>query len=144
MGLPGWFANLIDLAMREQGPSTAHNSDMALQPPIELPASDAMSKSDDPYAWMDSDDFTTIPVLPDVTFDEPSIIVNGFPAGSQAYERLLAFKVQRSGFTPSIADLTEEAPTATVSHEPNFTFELWGSSAVASLSSIYNIVYTRN
>lgn len=46
---------------------------------------------------------------------DPTFKVHGFPAGSEAYERLLAFKVQRSGFTPSISDLTEPAPIATVS-----------------------------
>jgi ribosomal protein S28E/S33 len=72
-------------------------------------------------------DYNVKPVLPTPTFDSPSIIVNGFPAGSQAYERLLAFQVQRSGFTPSIADLTEDAPVATVS--PNLL-----SSTQSSLS----------
>jgi hypothetical protein len=31
MGLPGWFANLIDIDVREQGPSTANNSTLDSQ-----------------------------------------------------------------------------------------------------------------
>jgi hypothetical protein len=139
-GLPGWFANLIDVkvpAIRSHDAS-ARCLDMACSDIMRTgQGSDILDESDEPYAWMDIDDFTTTPVLPAGTFDEPSIFINGFPAGSGAYQRLLAFNVQRDGFTPSIADLTEEAPTATVSvMSLIITCKLWDSRAVASLSSV--------